>query len=57
MAKFVVDRIVVEEAFTLDALRVVVVAAIVANINVISVLVDSKGNVVGREVFVTLRAK
>ena len=46
-----------EEAFALGALGVVVVAAIVANKNVIAVSVDSKGNVVGREILVTLRAK
>lgn len=57
MAKFAVDRIVVKEAFALGALRVVVVAAIVANKNVIVVGVDSEGNVIGGEIFIALRAK
>ena len=57
MAKVAVDRIVVEEAFTIDALRVVVVAAIVANQDIISVGIDSEGNVVGREVFVAFVTK
>ena len=56
-AKVADNGIVVEELFTLDALRVVVVAAIVANINVIAVGVDSEGNVLGREIFVAFRAK
>ena len=57
MANIAVDRIVVEEAFALGALRVVVVAAIVANKDIIAVLVDSEGNVVGRKVFVALVTK
>ena len=57
VANVAVDRIVVEEAFTLDALRVVVIAAIVANKDIVAMSVDSEGNVLGREVFVALRAK
>ena len=57
MANIAVNGIVVEEAFTLGALGVVVIAAIVANINVITVGVDSEGNVISRKVFVALRAK
>ena len=57
MANVAVDRIIVEEAFALDALGVVIVAAIVANKNVIVVSVDSEGNVIGGEIFVAFRAK
>ena len=52
-----VNRIVVEKAFTSDTLSVVVITAGIANQYVIAVFVKSKGNVIGREVFVALRAK
>ena len=46
-----------EETFALGTLGVVIIAAVVANINVITVGVDSEGNVIGREIFIALRAK
>jgi len=57
VANIAVDRIVVEEAFAFGAFFVMIIAAIVANINIIAVGVDSEGNVLGGEVFVALRAK
>ena len=57
VAKFAVDRIVVKEAFALGALCVVVIAARVANIDIIAICVDSEGNVIDREIFIALRAK
>ena len=57
VAKVAVDRIVVEEAFTLGALGVVIIAAIVANKNVIVICVYSERNVIGRKILVALRAK
>ena len=57
MAKFAEDRIVVEEAFAFNALGVVIIAAIVANKNVIVICVYSERNVIGRKILVALRAK
>ena len=57
MANIAVDRIVVKEAFALDALCIVVVAAIVANKDIVAVGIDSKGNVIGGKILVALRAK
>ena len=57
MAKFAVNEIVVQEAFTIGTLRVVIIAAIVANKDIIAVSVDSKGNVIVRKIFVALRAE
>jgi len=57
VAKFAVDRIVVEELFALGTLSVIIIAAMIADIDVVAVLVYSKGNFIGKEIFVALCAK
>ena len=57
MANFAVDRIVVEELFALGTLSVIIIAAMIADIDVVAVLVYSKGNFIGKEIFVALCAK
>ena len=57
MADISIDRIVVEELFALGATSVVLIAAVLANVDVISVLVDSKRNFISKEIFVTFRAE
>ena len=43
--------------FTFGAKGVVIIAAVITNINIIAILVDSKRNFVGKEVFVAVVAK
>ena len=43
--------------FTFGAKGVVIIAAVITNINIIAILVDSKRNFVGKEVFVALIAE
>ena len=57
MAKVVVNGIVEEELFTLGALGVVFVAAVIANVDIVAVLVYSKGKFIGEKIFVALCAK
>ena len=57
MANITVNRIVVEELFALGALRVVFIAARIANVDVVAVLVDSEGNFVSKEILVALCAQ
>ena len=57
MAKFAVDRIVVEELFALGTLSIIIIAAMIADIDVVAVLVYSKGNFIGKEIFVALIAQ
>lgn len=57
MANIADNRIVVEELFALGATNVVIIAARIANVDVVAVLVDSKGNFIGKEIFVALIAK
>ena len=54
VANIAVNRIVVEKLFTFGAKGVVIIAAVITNINIIAILVDSKRNFVGKEVFVAL---
>ena len=46
-----------EELFTFGTLRVVLIAAVIANVDIVAVLVDSKGNFVSAEIFVALIAE
>ena len=46
-----------EKLFALRTLRVVIIAAVITNINVIAILVDSKRNFISEEIFVALCAK
>ena len=46
------DKVVVEKFFTVIALGVKFIAAMVANINVNAVRIDGKRNLVGEEIFV-----
>ena len=57
MAKFAVDRIVVEELFALGTLSVIIIAAMIANVDAIAVGVDSERNFIGKKVFVALIAE
>lgn len=52
-----VNRIVVEELFTFRAPSVVLIAAVIANINIIAVIIDSQGNFIGEKIFIALCAK
>ena len=54
--KIAVDRIVVEELFALGALRVVIIAARIANVDIVAVTIYSKGNCIGEEIIVAFRA-
>lgn len=51
------NGIVVEELFTFGATTVMIITARIANINVIAILVDSKGNFISKEVLVALIAE
>ena len=57
VANIAVNRIVVEELFTFRAPSVVLIAAVIANINVIAVIIDSEGNIISKEIFVALIAE
>jgi len=57
VANIAVNRIVVEELFTFRAPSVVLIAAVIANINVIAVFIDSQGNFIGEKIFIALSAK
>ena len=57
MTNIAFDRIVVEELFALGALRVVIIAARIANVDIVAVLVNSKGNFIGEEIIVAFRAE
>ncbi len=57
MAKVAINRIIVKEFFTFRALGVEIIAARIANIDIVAVLVDGKRNFVGKEVFVALIAE
>ena len=57
VANIAVNRIVVEELFTFRAPSVVLIAAVIANINVIAVFIDSEGNFIGEKIFIALSAK
>ena len=57
VADISVDRIVVEELFALGATSVVIIAAVIANINIIAILVDSKRNFISKEIFFALIAE
>ena len=46
-----------EKLFALRTLRVVIIAAVITNINVIAVLVYSKGNFISKEIFITFVAE
>ena len=57
VADISVDRIVVEELFALGAPSVVLIAAEIANINVITIFVDSERNFISKEIFIALIAE
>ena len=57
VADISVDRIVVEELFALGAPSVVLIAAVIANINVITIFVDSERNFISKEIFIALIAE
>ena len=46
-----------EELFALGALRVVIIAARIANVDIVAVAIDSKGNCIGEEIFVAFSAE
>ena len=50
-------RIVVEELFAFGAPSVEIIAAVIANVDVVAVLVDSKGNLIGKEILIALIAE
>lgn len=52
VADISVDRIVVEGAFTFGATSVVLIAAVIANINVITIFIDGERNFISKEIFV-----
>ena len=56
-AKVADNGIVVEELFALRTLSVVLIAAVVANVDAIAVGVNSQGNFISEEIFVALCAK
>ena len=57
MAKVAFNEIVVEELFALGTLSVIIIAAVIANIDVVAVAIDSKGNFISKEVFIALIAE
>jgi len=56
-AKVADNGIVVEKLFTFGATSVVLIAAVIANVNAITVGVDSERNFIGEKIFVALVAK
>lgn len=56
-AKVADNGIVVEKLFTFGATSVVLIAAVVANVDTVTVGVDSEGNFIGEKIFVALCAK
>ena len=56
-AKVADNGIVVEELFALRTLSVVLIAAVVANVDTVTVSVDSEGNFICEKIFVALCAK
>ena len=57
VANITVNRIIVEEFFAFDTLRVVIIAARIANVDVVAVRINSKRNFIGEEIFVALIAQ
>ena len=55
--KVVVEIIIMAKSFAFGALRVVVIAARIANIDIIAVRINSERNFIGEEIFVALVAK
>ena len=55
--KVVVEIIIMAKSFAFGALRVVVIAARIANIDVIAIRINSERNFIGEEIFVALVAK
>ena len=50
-------RIIMEELFTFGATSVVIIAAVIANIDALAIAIDSKRNFIGEEIFVALCAE
>ena len=51
------NGIVVEELFTFGATNVMIITARIANINIIAIMVDSKRNIISKEVLVAFCTK